>query len=333
VRADTPWKSLLGLGLALLAGFAVGVGAMPALFGAAANDFRRIDLLFRALRETSPPPDLLVFGNSVTMNGIDARAFEGAVPDVRTALNFASTGQSIAEAFLLYQEIPAATKRVVYAIPADALESNVAFNPHAYNAFVMYGYEAEPATLAALRESYAAVHVADLDRSWLEQRIEARWVFRTVLDKSMRGWVRPDLNLDRAFRDLRYPAAYTHRLPEARLRDELAQRVAIRPPGALRVSDPSRRLLAELVRSAQRDDRRIALALAPIHPAFREAWGAEFVDSVRAFAATFEADTRVQVIDATTILEDAQFVDSVHPGAEGAARWTRKIAAALADRG
>ena len=58
------------------------------------TDISRIGVLLEALRDAPEQPEVLVFGNSIVMSGIDAAQLGAELPDHPRAWNFASTGQS-----------------------------------------------------------------------------------------------------------------------------------------------------------------------------------------------------------------------------------------------
>lgn len=314
----------IALALALALGAGLGLAAMPRLFAAVPHDLRRTRVALRALAEA--PPRLAVFGNSVAMCGIDAGALAGA--DGAPAYNLSSTGQTLAEGFLYYQELREPTHTLVYSLSSFALESPVAFNAHVVNAFVLYGYRPQLATQRALEGAFPAAALRELGEPPLTQRFEARWVVRELIDSGLRQLVRRDLDLERAFTDLEFPAPYTKKLPPEQLEAELRKSLGARPPGPFRAAPEQLALLAQVLEQASADGRRVLLALAPIHPRLREGYGPEFRAPLVALAERWRAEGAL-VLDSTELLEADAFIDPVHPTGEGAARWTAAIAAAL----
>jgi hypothetical protein len=296
---------------------------MPAAFARVPHDLRRIAVLLRAL-EQEPAPRLVVFGNSVAMCGVDARVLR----DELGAPAFRSSGQTLAESFLYYQEIPSATEVLVYVVLPEQLEAEEAFHPHVLNAFRMSGFEPAPDTLAALEAAYSPAAVAELRAPAAARRFEARWVLRQGIDAGVRQLLRPDLDLDRAASDLEFPAPYRERIPETRLASELRQQLDGRPPGPLRpVSGPTR-LLQEIAERAARDGRRLVFVLPPTHPQLVAGWGEAFLPSARSAFRDFEA-RGIRVVDALDLLGEDEFIDAMHSTPRGAERLTRLIADAV----
>jgi len=99
--------------------FAVGVGillahfCMPTLFRALPTDMSRTAVILDALDESPLHPEVCVLGNSIVMNGVDTRQLSEALPGRPEAWNLSSSGQSLFESFLLYQELPESVMQVV----------------------------------------------------------------------------------------------------------------------------------------------------------------------------------------------------------------------------
>jgi hypothetical protein len=315
--------------LALLAGAGAALAGMPAAFARVHHDLGRTGVLLRALEETRPAPRLLVFGNSVAMCGVDAGALRRELGlDGARAFNLSSTGQTLAEGFLYYQEIPAGTETLVYVLSPTQLEADVAFNAHVPNAFRMHGFRPSPETLATLEQAFSPAAALALAAPEPSQRFEARWVLRQTIDVQVRRLVRSDLDLERGATDLEFPAHYRTRIPAEKLAGEIRKGLQARPPGPLRPSPGHERLLREIAERARRDGRRLLLVLPPIHPRLLAGFGGAFAPSLRTAFRELESQG-VRVLDTTTLLGEDEFIDSMHPTPEGAERLTARIAEAL----
>jgi hypothetical protein len=318
------------VGVALAACLTVGAGtslaAMPRLYAAAPHDLRRIQILLEALPST---PGTAVFGNSVAMCGIDAGRLgtrEGSGPP--PAYNLSSTGQTFAEGFLYYQDLPETTRTVVYSLSTFALESPVAFNAHVVNAFALGGYAPAVETRSDLEQAFPAEALREFDESPASQRFEARWAIRELIDSGLRRWIRRDLDLDRALRDLEFPAPYEKKLSPDQLDKDIGRTLAGRPPGPFRAAPEQVALLDRIVARGTRDGRRVVYAIAPIHPRLRAGYGPDFAPPLSALAERFR-QAGATVLDSTALLDEDLFIDTVHPTKDGAARWTAAISAAL----
>jgi hypothetical protein len=326
------WRGLavaLGSLLAIAVGAGAGLAAIPSIFVRVPHDLRRTAVLLSALRAGEPTPSVAVFGNSIAMCGIDGGALQASLGSGATAMNLSSTGQTLAESLLYYQELPAATRTLVYAVPPMAFESGIAFNAHVYNAFVLSGYALDSWTRGALEDAFPPADLGALGEPAIAQRFEGRWVIREWIDGGLRRLVRRDLDLERAYTDLRFPAPYTRKVPADALESELARLIAGRKPGPLVPAESQVQLVRSLLEKARADGRRVVVALAPVHPRLLAAWGPEYLAPVRELAAQL-GGAGADVIDSTELLDAGSFIDSVHPTPEAASRWTAAVAAAIA---
>jgi len=317
--------------LSLTLGIATGFYLMPTLFAAAPLDLRRTQILLQALHTGPSRPEIVVFGNSIAMCGIDARAIETGLPGSPISWNLSSPGQTLAESFLYLQELPRSVRTIVYVLPIGNLESPAAFNPYVINAFYMYGYRPSKATRELLTAIYKPSEVIPLMQPNLAQRFEARWAVRNSVDTGLRQLLRPDLELQRSLEDLHHPAPYTQRLPSEKLDRELRDLLTTHGRGEFRPAPAQMRLLSNMVTTALRDQRHVVLAFAPIHPTVLEGFGAEFTPALEEFIAGLDHRSGVSVLDATQLLTGDDFIDAVHPTSAGAHRWTVRLVETLAE--
>ncbi len=215
--------------LGVVAGAAIGIAAMPWLFASVPSDLRRIAVLLEALG-SAPAPALLVFGNSVAMAGVDAGMFRTELGSGARVINMSSPAQTLAEGFLFHQQIPPATRTLVYVISPNQLESDMAFNDHVPNAFRLSGFEPATETLEALGAAFSPAALRELRAGGASMRFEGRWIVRDAIDGGLRQFARSDLDLERAASDLRVSES----LPRADLRLEVRGEPARRtePPRA-----------------------------------------------------------------------------------------------------
>ena len=110
--------------LMLLSAVIIGLGfgslGVPAL-RKIPNDLQRTSVILRALK--SRRPAVVVFGDSVIMNGVDAAIISAQLPGSPQVLNLSSTGQTLAESYLYYQELPRSVQTVVQAVRVPYLFS------------------------------------------------------------------------------------------------------------------------------------------------------------------------------------------------------------------
>jgi hypothetical protein len=319
--------------LALLIGVAFAWLTTPLLARRVPNDLSRIGVLLDALHDTRPGPEIVVLGDSEVMCGVDARALERLLPGAPLAWNLASTGQTLAESFLLYQELPESVRIVVQKVSGEALRRPLRLEIQKYTLFHLHGYRPRPETRSVLESSVDAEGREALALSDAQQRWRARWVLRQFVDAEVRRALRPDLALARATHDLFFPQPYDVRLPDAKLARMLDERrEGLRSAGEDPVTDEARGLLDAMVRAASAARREIVFLVTPVHPALDSALERRQVETVRDTLAALaqEEGQEIPLVDASGALTSDRFIDARHPTGEGAEIVTGLLARHLA---
>jgi hypothetical protein len=216
-----PRRALVLL-LCVVAGAAAALLLMPRIVRAAGDDTSRLCTILDELH-SRPAPRLAVLGNSVGMLGIDARQLGG--------WNLCSPAQTLAEGFLLRQELPASTV-VVQLVTPWQLATNIAVDRDHYNAMRLCGYTPRAET----RDVIARVFNADIAPRALAERVYGRRHLRAAIEGLARrnggGWPAED-------------------------------RFAALAGGEFRVHESQLRILQW---SGGRSGRRFLVVLAPVHP-------------------------------------------------------------------
>ncbi|HEB91514.1 MAG TPA: hypothetical protein ENI85_18205, partial [Deltaproteobacteria bacterium] len=198
----------------MLAGIAIGLFILAISFKRIPTDLQRLGVLIQSLKDGHPRPELVVFGNSVVMSGIDAEQLARSLPTVSIGWNCASTGQTETEAFLLSQEMPDTVRLAIYGLQIRPGEEEQPLHPQKYNTLFMYGFRPTQETRAELISIFGSSVEDVLNRSELGQIFDSRWALRQFIDTFSRRLLRPDLSLDRATFDLFHPQTYSKRIDE-----------------------------------------------------------------------------------------------------------------------
>ncbi len=258
---------------------------------------------------------MVVFGDSRAEAGVDASRLSPL------AHNLSSHSQTLAQAYLFYQELPDSVRVIIQIVTPQQLGSPAAFDTHVYNAMYMYGYRPTEETKRTLTGAFGMV--PDLAVSDTGQRLEARWPLRQVLESWLRHTVRRDLMLTREQDDLFFPTAYTARI--SKLSFEKGIQLLQDRPTPARIAPQQRRILTAMAVAAKSSSRRLLLVVAPVHPRSIGPSSAQFANEVRRFA----NENGVGSADATNLLDDGQFVDPLHANQRGAQKLTSFIATRL----
>ena len=326
-RRPVPPVALLAL--SVLVGVVAAHLSVPSLFDSTRTQTTRLKYVLRALQESDRPARVLALGNSVVMNGIDARLLMELAPSrAETAWNLASPGQSLILTRLLLQEVPAVAEIVVVGLTvSDLTTGSQGVQSGAYQALQMYGYRPDPVTLADCRQAASLEAQRLLDTPQWRTPFEARWVARSVVDEGARRLLRRNLDLDRRDRDLYFPTPYTRRV-SARILDHSVQRHFVRRDACV-FAPQTTELLRSMRRFADGRGFDLVFALMPEHPRWADYTGDAFHGELRARLAELSDLT---IIDAHALLDAEQFVDHLHPSQAGAALVTRRIASHLVDQ-
>ena len=259
--------------LPLIIGLVVAGCAMGPIFKILPHDLMRVNTILRALDNDKHEPQGVLFGNSVAMNGFDTRHLGELLSDGGEILNLSSTGQTLPESLLYFQELPSSVTRVIQVVTPMTLEKQQELRENTYNAFYFYGYRPESAMLEMIRESAGEAVYELLNRSDIWHRFNGRWVLRQWIDTGVRSILRTDLNLSRSRTDLYYPAPYTRRISSQKTARLLEGWKEPREDERLRVSPSARNTLRMMAAYAARTDREFYLVVAPMHPELREYLG------------------------------------------------------------
>ena len=308
---DTP-ASLLLLA-AMIVGAIGAVALLPSIFLRLPHDLVRTKTILRAL--TIGKARMVVFGDSRAEAGVDASRLSPL------AFNLSSHSQTLAQAYLFCQELPDSVRVIIQIVTPQQLGSPAAFDTNVYNTMYMYGYRPTEETKRTLTGAFGML--PDLALSDAGQRLEARWPLRQVLESWLRHRVRRDLTLTREQDDLFFPTAYTARI--SKLSFEKGIQLLRDRPTPVRIAPQQRRILTAMAVAAKSSSRRLLLVVAPVHPRAIGPSSAQFANEVHRFA----KENGVWSADATSLLDDGQFVDPLHANQRGAQKLTSFIATRL----
>jgi hypothetical protein len=329
-------KPLLGI-LFLLMGVGAAVLSIPWLIRVIPHDAARSGTILEALRGGGTP-EMVVFGSSVAMSSVDTRLLgaelargsgAGRAPVI---YNLGSEGQYMAEAGMMYQELPASVHTIVQLVdPSQDLSARQHIWPGKYTALYMYGYRPAPATRAVMTSVYGAPMRAQFARSTLSYHAEARWVVRRGLDIMVHRALRRDLEFRRYENDLFFPSIYTHATSRPQLDAGLAEALRPVPGRPARTTPEAVAMLTGLCRLATltRPSRRVVFVLQPGHPALAGLRMPDAVERLRDVARSPACGGRARVVDAMLRIRAEDFADERHPLPSGAEPFTRWLAGRL----
>lgn len=333
------WKSGVALCVATLAGTAIAFLLMPRVFARIETDLERTKFLLKTVKEvkqgTTPAPEIVVLGNSVTMNGVDTALLSEQMASHPRIYNFSSTGQSIAEGYLYLQELPKETNSVVLVVSPGNLEDDGLPAKDVYNTFNRQGYRPTAQTVQTLTDVFKnAVDPKDprgkkydvtlFTQNEIQERFHSRWVIAQMPDTEFRKKIRKDLETSKSIKSLTYPAPYSKPIPKASFEKLLPTYNEPRKSDKFSPLPTQIELIAKMAEQLRAENRKFYIVLAPMHPRRLSFAGAEFVRSLNEWA---ESDAfKTPVLNLSEILKDDQFLDVVHPSRQGAEVISKGIA-------
>ncbi|MEQ1821054.1 MAG: hypothetical protein ABL949_00940 [Fimbriimonadaceae bacterium] len=322
------WKSGVTMGVATLLGAFIAFAGMPAVFKKVPTDLERTRVLISAVRAIQSgsleSPDIVLLGNSVTMNGVDADLVASRMASKPKIYNFSSTGQSVAESFLYFQELPAKTKQVVLVVPTRNLETDGLPPKDVANAFYMNGYRVKPSTQSVLNSVFSD-QAAMLQRNDVEQRFASRWVLSQVVDTVVRKKLRKDMETSKSILSLSYPAPYSKKIGSAEFEKLLPSYESKREPGPFKPLDQQVVMIRKMGEQLAGSGAKLWVVFAPLNPRRFDALGSKYVESVTTFSQLSPFGPDAKILDLTSLLGADDFIDVVHPTRAGAEKISARI--------
>jgi len=304
----------------ILAGILIALFILPMTARVLLNDLARNRTILEALQNGRP--QIVIFGDSRAEAGIDTRQLSRELPGSPLAYNLATHSQTVAQAFLLEQQLPSSVSIVVQFVTPENVGYVSPLDTNVFNSMYLYGYRPSERTTSTLARCFGPAFGNSLHRSDLRQRFDGRWVLRQAIDSAVRSRVRRDLAFAREQDDLFFPSAYTRRIGAETFTLEIAK---ARQRGGGRMTAPQRCVIDAMIEHAHALHWRVVFVLTPMHPAARRP------EIQKALAAEIR-ERGGELLDLSNALDDADFVDPLHASARGAAKITSRLAAELVRR-
>lgn len=317
-------KNILIFFVPLVIGALFSLFLIPILHNKLGSDFIRTKLILNTLAKGEPAPDILLFGNSILMNGIDANLLmefeKGAL-----SYNFSSTGQKVMESVLYYPLIHQKTKKVIQFISVDELENyDMLFYDHrlARN-FYMYGYRINSTVSELLPDTMLTYFNKHKYKVWSDFRS----LIPNYINLSARKFLRKDLSLEKLSTELFYPCTYTKKLDN----EKYGRLIQSNNPSQLKTDfAPDVQVVKFLNAIKDYFDKRGIEFYVAIHPINPDLTG--YTDAYKAAVNKNILELNeegLNVISLINSLGSSHFVDYQHPSKEGAIILTQKLASEI----
>ena len=291
----------------------------PWLYRQVPSDFKRTQFLIKKLKDPELSPDVMVFGNSIGMSGINAQIIVDSLDQYARCYNFSSVGQSIYESALYYPMLPGSTKLVVQLIRADLLaESLPKLDQEELRNFYFFGYDFGQAIDKSLEVDMGLDYINNT--SALDLNYQSRTVIANFLNNSIRNIMRKDLDLDRLNRELLFPNVYKSPISTKKMQQMIS---LYNPKEPLNYFQPNEETLQYFEKvQAYFDSRGIefVVGIYPINPNLNN-----FTEQYKASIEQRLKDLKVPFFDFSNKLVMEDFIDHWHISRTGAEKLTQHL--------
>jgi len=179
------------------------ISLQPLMIQKLPNDFSRHKVIIDALKDEKNQPEIIFFGNSLSMFGINTKIISDELPGKPVVYNLSSVGQSIFEGAYFISSVPPKTKQVfqcvdysIFTISRNYLQDGKAMS------MILNGYKIDSLTKNLLIYPHPY-----FDQNKWVVAYEARSNLRSSLHKYLRKYLDFE-KFDTNFHDLYFPHIY-----------------------------------------------------------------------------------------------------------------------------
>jgi hypothetical protein len=301
---------------------------MPKLLLHMPTELSRTTETVRALRRAPAQLALVVTGDSVMMNGVNAKLLGEELRPPCEAWNLSSVGQGIAETLFVADMLPRSVRTLVVGLLPDGLsEPTVTMGEDRYLFYRLSGYQPSAEALNVARRLPAGTLYNLMSEPQWRATLSGRGMVRISADLTIRSRLRRDLDLERARTDLYFPAPYRKRISEAALTHAI--RLVYQPQTSFKAS-PQRLQFLLLVREMlARRGQRLIIVILPQHPRAIAMNSAAYYTQLTQYEEQLRNQYHFDLSDFHGQLSELDFIDQIHPGGTGSDRLTRMMGASL----
>ena len=265
-------------------------------------------------------------GNSVSMNGVDTKIVSDRFSPGKNFYNFSSGGQGLLESLDIIDNLPSGCDVVAWGIVPFAFDEEHDVPQDVWTKYYFSGLTPSASLLNLAEKIQATSTSGYFDQLEVQRSLHSRWVYRSVIDNSLRQILRKDLDLEHSNRDLFYPSPYTRHLSDDKKNAGIKQKIKDleKTPFTGKLSSDFVALVNYFNKSNESKHRRGVLVVMPLRPEILDAMGRDKVNV--AIKELKEKFPHLPVLDLHECLDSSRFVDLMHPDREGATRISKKLA-------
>lgn len=295
----------------------------PFIFRLLPNDYSRTRLILNTLHDESRAPEIVVFGNSRAMSGVDGYELRRNLKGNPEIFSFTSTGQKISESLLYYTSLPSSVKCVIQCIDVDQLADPINIDVPNRVALHMYGYKMDEVTQRLLPSLYEEMNYSDFIYNY-----EAKNCLFIGLSSVLRNLLDDDVVTDATNKELYYPNSKTSDRNDIIYKRSINEQNKEKRLASFQVTDEWKLLIYEVYQILNEKNIQYYWVIMPYNPDIKSILPEEKEHAKQILMREF---SYIPMIDCMNLLDAADFYDAIHPNRKGAKKITDQIVLRLYD--
>lgn len=277
------------------------------------NDLSRHQLIAEKLNNNTDDAEIVIFGSSLSMFGVDAKEISNNLPQKPIAYNLSSVGQAIPEGIYFMSQIKGKVKNVVHCIGYKNLnETGYYLGDSKAISMLMNGYKLKPSTKDLIKHPNE-----NLEKSKLQVGFESRTFIKSALHNVLRKAMDSESFNDK-INDLYYPYIYEkdrhNNYPNYKVDIDYT---------SYSVKDTMANMVVDINAFLAKNNIKYHLIIIPLNPDM----GMPSTKAHNKFMAQVNKKLKgIDVLDLSHLLPSEDFYDAFHPNTKGAKKIAQKIA-------
>ncbi|WP_455638155.1 hypothetical protein [Parabacteroides sp.] len=293
----------------------------PYFFRMLPNDYVRTKLILNTIKDAKHTPEVVIFGNSRGMSGVDGYLLEKELKNHPVVYSFTSTGQMLSESALYYTSLPASVKTVIQCLDIDVLSKPIDINIPNQVALHMYGYKMDDQTKLLVPGLYDELNKSDWYYNYKARNClfsGFSFVLRNLLDDDA-----PENSIDN---ELHYPTSQTSYRNEAVYQRALDEQNKENKFESYKITSEWKQLIEGSYSFFKERNIQYYLVIMPYNPDIISAKKTEKQEALQSFIKELG---HIPYINCFDLLEASDFYDAIHPNDKGAKKITNQLLISL----
>jgi hypothetical protein len=277
------------------------------------NDYSRIEVLLSTLKDPEKKPAVVVFGDSRSVFGIDAKTISANMPGHPLAFNMASVGQATQEGAHYFSMLPSSVKHVIQCMPYEEfMIKDISLSDDKTLAMRMYGYTIDKQTEKI---------VDTVNPYFYKNKNYISYQARVVIKSAIHNYVRNVLDDEKFsdnFHDIYFPNVFTtERHPHYPFNNPMLNN------DSLHAAADMCALIGRLNTYCKSRGIKYHYVLMPLNPDVEVSIPAAHDRYIKEIK---EKLPDLDLIDLSGALDNSEFYDGIHPNKKGAEKLSAIIA-------